>query len=65
MMKNSDPNKTVIDIDCSGLKFYTWTYIAGKISIAIETSWYEPGNDGEGNKTAAETKLQYTVSLQI
>lgn len=38
---------------------------AGKISMAIETGWFEPRDDSDGHKTAAETKLQFTVSMQF
>ncbi|XP_018567975.1 lactase-like protein [Anoplophora glabripennis] len=32
----------------------------GKVSIAIETSWYEPNGNSTDNQEAAERKLQFT-----
>lgn len=38
-------------------------FIVGKISITIDTNWFEAEDDSEENEAAAETKRQFNVSI--
>lgn len=37
--------------------------LLGRATIVIDSDWYEPTTNSEDDKAAAETKIQFVVSL--
>jgi beta-glucosidase/6-phospho-beta-glucosidase/beta-galactosidase len=37
----------------------------GRVSMVVDTEWYEPASDSDQDKEAADRKLQFTVSCSL